>query len=127
MNLQKKGFQNLLSSDTCYLSFQVGTWNEKTGVNFTRNFTESYSEIVESLQNKTLIVTTIYVSSKHGRFAENPTRWRCRILHSFISFLQSPPYSMYRDSQKRLTGNDVFEGYAIDLIKEVAEILSKIS
>ena len=32
---------------------------------------------------------------------------------------------MYRDSQKRLTGNDVFEGYAIDLIKEVAEILSK--
>lgn len=34
---------------------------------------------------------------------------------------------MYRDSQKRLTGNDVFEGYAIDLIKEVAEILSKSS
>ena len=32
---------------------------------------------------------------------------------------------MYRDSEKRLTGNDVFEGYAIDLIKEVAEILSK--
>ena len=43
--------------------FQVGTWNEKTGVNFTRNFTESYTEIVESLQNKTLIVTTIYVTS----------------------------------------------------------------
>ena len=41
---------------------KVGTWNENTGVNFTRNFTESYSEIVESLQNKTLIVTTIYVS-----------------------------------------------------------------
>lgn len=32
---------------------------------------------------------------------------------------------MYRDSSKRLTGNDVFEGYAIDLIKEIAEILSK--
>ena len=43
------------------LYFQVGVWNEKTGVNFTRNFTESYSEIVESLQNKTLVVTTIYV------------------------------------------------------------------
>ena len=40
-------------------------------------------------------------------------------------YFQSPPYSMYKDSQKRLTGNDVFEGYAIDLIKEVAEILSK--
>jgi hypothetical protein len=31
------------------------------GVNFTRNFTETYTEIVESLQNKTLIVTTIRV------------------------------------------------------------------
>ena len=41
---------------------QVGNWNEKYGVNFTRNFTESYSEIVESLQNKTLVVTNIYVS-----------------------------------------------------------------
>ncbi len=42
-----------------------------------------------------------------------------------IDYLQSPPYSMYRDSDKHLSGNDVFEGYAIDLIKEVAEILSK--
>ncbi len=40
---------------------------------------------------------------------------------------QSPPYSMYQDSEKRLTGNEVFEGYAIDLIKEVAEILSKLA
>ena len=76
---------------------KVGTWTEKSGVNFTRNFTESYSEIVESLQNKTLVVTTIL----------------------------SPPYSMYKDSSKRLTGNEAFEGYAIDLIKEIAEILSK--
>jgi hypothetical protein len=36
----------------------------QNGVNFTRNFTESYTEIVESLQNKTLIVTTIFVSYK---------------------------------------------------------------
>lgn len=43
----------------------VGEWTEKAGVNITRNFTESYSEIVESLQNKTLIVTTIYVSYLH--------------------------------------------------------------
>ena len=41
---------------------KVGTWTEAGGVNFTRNFTETYSEIVESLQNKTLIVTTIMVS-----------------------------------------------------------------
>ena len=42
-----------------------------------------------------------------------------------VIWLQSPPYSMYKDSSKRLTGNDVFEGYAIDLIKEVADTLSK--
>jgi len=40
---------------------KVGTWNEAAGVNFTRNFTESYNEIVESLANKTLVVTTILV------------------------------------------------------------------
>lgn len=45
------------------------------------------------------------------------------LLSKFL--IQSPPYSMYRDSDKHLSGNDVFEGYAIDLIKEVAEILSK--
>ena len=43
---------------------KVGAWTEKGGMNFTRNFTESYSEIVESLQNKTLIVTTIKVMWK---------------------------------------------------------------
>ena len=42
---------------------RVGTWTETEGINMTRNFTESYSEIVESLQNKTLIVTTIMVNN----------------------------------------------------------------
>ena len=41
---------------------KVGVWMEKTGANFTRNFTESYNEIVDSLQNKTLVVTTVFVS-----------------------------------------------------------------
>ena len=50
---------------------KVGTWTEQNGVNFTRNFTESYTEIVESLQNKTLIVTTIFVSPMKLIFKEN--------------------------------------------------------
>ena len=33
---------------------------------------------------------------------------------------------MYKDSSKRLTGNEVFEGFAVDLIHEVAQILSRI-
>ena len=40
---------------------KVGTWNQGTGANFTRNYSESYSEIVESLHNKTLKITTILV------------------------------------------------------------------
>ena len=47
-----------------YLYRQVGHWRERTGVNMTRNFTETITEIVESLQNKTLVVTTIMVRSK---------------------------------------------------------------
>ena len=77
------------------LFIQVGSWTEHQGLNFTRNFTESYSEIVESLQNKTLIVTTI----------------------------MSPPYSMVTQSEQQMNGNDAFEGFAIDLISEIAEIL----
>ena len=41
---------------------KVGVWNRGAGANFTRNFTEAYSDIIESLHNKTLVVTTILVS-----------------------------------------------------------------
>ena len=32
---------------------------------------------------------------------------------------------MYKDSSDRLLGNDAFEGFAIELISEIAQILSK--
>ena len=38
---------------------KVGMWNRGSGANFTRNFTESYSEIIDTLHNRTLIITTI--------------------------------------------------------------------
>lgn len=41
---------------------KIGTWNSTEGVNFTRTFGDVYTQIVESLQNKTFIVTTILVS-----------------------------------------------------------------
>ena len=41
---------------------KVGTWNDKEGIKFSRYFMKTYSEIVESLQNKTLVVTTVVVS-----------------------------------------------------------------
>ena len=39
------------------------------------------------------------------------------------TLFQSPPYSMVTESEKKLVGNDAFEGYAIDLISEISEIL----
>ena len=44
---------------------RVGTWHDQRGIEFSRNFTETYSEIVESLQNKTLVVTTIRVRTPY--------------------------------------------------------------
>lgn len=43
---------------------KVGSWNQGTGVNFTRNYTETSKEIEESLHNKTLKITTILVSQR---------------------------------------------------------------
>ncbi len=123
---------------------KVGAWTEKAillyrimlkyvfityvalqiGVNFTRNYTESYTEIVESLANKTLVVTTIRVSCQHFCFhSKISIRMGGDKWYDFAK--QSPPYTMFRKSSKRLEGNDVFEGYAPDLIKEIADILSK--
>lgn len=40
---------------------KVGTWNSTQGANFTRTYGDQQKEIVEILQNKTLVVTTILV------------------------------------------------------------------
>ena len=84
-------------------------------MNMSRNFTETYTEIVESLQNKTLVVTTIMVIIKAVKY----------FLQEFFFRIQSQPYSMVRRGPERLSGNDAFEGFAIDLIAEIAQILSK--
>ena len=46
----------------------IGTWNSTNGLNFTRSYGDVYTEIVESLQNKTFVVTTILVSRKGNVF-----------------------------------------------------------
>ncbi|KOB77595.1 Ionotropic glutamate receptor, partial [Operophtera brumata] len=74
---------------------KAGTWNSSEGVNYTRSYGENQKQIVEILQNKTLIVTTIL----------------------------SSPYCMRKEASEKLTGNAQFEGYAIDLIYEISKIL----
>lgn len=41
---------------------KIGTWNSTEGVNFTRTYNETLTQIKESLQNKTFIVTSKIVS-----------------------------------------------------------------
>ena len=41
---------------------EIGQWNSTNGINFTRSYGEVYTQIVDSLHNKTFIVTTILVS-----------------------------------------------------------------
>ncbi len=43
--------------------WQVGEWSHAIGTNYTRNHTETYTEFIESLHNRTLVVTTILVRS----------------------------------------------------------------
>lgn len=94
-----QGFRSDFSLDIVELSKdglrKVGTWNSTEGVNYTRTYGESQKEIVEILQNKTLVVTIIL----------------------------SSPYVMRKEASEKLTGNAQFEGYAIDLIHEISKIL----
>ena len=43
---------------------RVGRWDPSNGANFTRNYSKISTEVVESLHNKTLIVSTILVSTE---------------------------------------------------------------
>uniref|UniRef100_W5KMV6 Glutamate receptor n=1 Tax=Astyanax mexicanus TaxID=7994 RepID=W5KMV6_ASTMX len=73
---------------------KIGVWNSYSGLNLTEK-KENNKNVTDSLANRTLIVTTIL---------ENP-------------------YVMYKKSDKVLYGNDRFEGYCLDLLKELSNIL----
>lgn len=80
------------------LHLQIGYWNAN-GANMEErlNISEEWSSIFSTatLQNKTLIVTT-YLND---------------------------PYCMLRDTSETKYGNDRFEGFVIDLIGELSELL----
>ncbi|EDM10652.1 glutamate receptor, ionotropic, kainate 1, isoform CRA_f [Rattus norvegicus] len=74
---------------------KIGIWNSNSGLNMTDGNRDRSNNITDSLANRTLIVTTIL----------------------------EEPYVMYRKSDKPLYGNDRFEGYCLDLLKELSNIL----
>uniref|UniRef100_A0A8C6WJQ7 Glutamate receptor n=1 Tax=Neogobius melanostomus TaxID=47308 RepID=A0A8C6WJQ7_9GOBI len=74
---------------------KIAVWNSNTGLNLTDSNKDVSTNVTDSMTNRTLVVTTIL---------ENP-------------------YVMYKKSDKPLYGNDRFEGYCLDLLKELSNIL----
>ncbi|NWH54209.1 GRIK1 protein, partial [Fregata magnificens] len=74
---------------------KIGVWNSYSGLNMTDSNKGQSTNVTDSLANRTLIVTTIL----------------------------EDPYVMYKKSDKPLYGNDRFEGYCLDLLKELSNIL----
>ncbi|XP_068188830.1 glutamate receptor ionotropic, kainate 2 isoform X3 [Antennarius striatus] len=74
---------------------KIGTWDPPSGLNMTDNQRGKTTNVSESLTNRSLIISTIL----------------------------EEPYVMFKKSDKPLYGNDRFEGYCIDLLRELANIL----
>uniref|UniRef100_A0A669DDZ7 Glutamate receptor n=1 Tax=Oreochromis niloticus TaxID=8128 RepID=A0A669DDZ7_ORENI len=73
----------------------VGKWSASGGLNITEVPKRKGMNITDSLANRSLVITTIL----------------------------EEPYVMLKKSDKALVGNDRFEGFCIDLLKELANIL----
>ena len=93
---------------------KVGTWHDRFGIEFDRLTSLKSSEPKKTIENKTIIVTTVKVSGIH--------------IHHVILTLsyQSPPYALFKESPERLLGNEAFEGFGVELIQGIADFLSKI-
>ncbi|XP_023271021.1 glutamate receptor ionotropic, kainate 3 [Seriola lalandi dorsalis] len=74
---------------------KVGKWSASGGLNITEVPKRKGMNITDSLANRSLVITTIL----------------------------EEPYVMLKKSDKALVGNDRFEGFCIDLLKELSNIL----
>uniref|UniRef100_A0A674PBD7 Glutamate receptor n=1 Tax=Takifugu rubripes TaxID=31033 RepID=A0A674PBD7_TAKRU len=74
---------------------KIGTWDPLSGLNMTDNQKGKTTNVSDSLSNRSLIISTIL----------------------------EEPYVMFKKSDKPLYGNERFEGYCMDLLKELASIL----
>ncbi|KAG0417615.1 hypothetical protein HPB47_005465 [Ixodes persulcatus] len=73
----------------------IGSWSNESGLKITRTASMVQEEIMETLQNKTFKITTLI----------------------------NAPYVMLKESASRLSGNDRFEGFCVDLVREMSRLL----
>uniref|UniRef100_A0A1W7RAA1 Glutamate receptor 1 n=1 Tax=Hadrurus spadix TaxID=141984 RepID=A0A1W7RAA1_9SCOR len=99
VNFDSDGYRRNFSLDIVELKpgglKKIGTWTPIAGVNFSRDYGTVLKETLLSLKNKTLRITS----------------------------LVTQPYVMLKQSDKKLLGNDQFEGYCIDLVFELSKLL----
>ncbi|XP_049272758.1 glutamate receptor ionotropic, kainate 2 isoform X2 [Rhipicephalus sanguineus] len=73
----------------------VGTWSASSGLHITRTEKAFQEEVLSTLRNKTLRITTIL----------------------------NAPYMMLKSSAHKLRANDRFEGFCVDLLREISRHL----
>ncbi|XP_012273738.1 glutamate receptor ionotropic, kainate 2 [Orussus abietinus] len=74
---------------------KVGTWNSSNGIEWIHKTVIPEDPSEQSLQNKTFVVL---ISLAH-------------------------PYGMLKESEKTMSGNDRYEGFAVDIIEELSKML----
>lgn len=74
---------------------KAGTWNSSEGVNYTRSYGENQKQIVEILQNKTLIVTTILV--RDSALINLDAYWYIYRVHRFSGLLHFVNENIFPD------------------------------
>ncbi|KAL1444965.1 hypothetical protein MTO96_029410, partial [Rhipicephalus appendiculatus] len=74
---------------------RVGTWSASTGLTMTQTEKMFQQEILSALKNKTFRITTIL----------------------------NAPYVMDKEPSQKLVGNDRFEGFCVDLLREMSRML----
>ncbi|CAL4124065.1 unnamed protein product, partial [Meganyctiphanes norvegica] len=99
IRFDSEGFRSDVALDLVELSKdglkKIGRWDRTSGVNYTRTYKDVQADIVESLQNKTLIVSTVLAD----------------------------PYIMLRETSEQMTGNDRYEGFCKELMDQVSKLL----
>ncbi|XP_016096562.1 glutamate receptor ionotropic, kainate 3-like [Sinocyclocheilus grahami] len=114
---------------------KVGKWSASGGLNITEVPRQNGMNITDSLSNRSLVITTIlcalpcFSASGGLNITEVPRQNGMNITDSLsnrslvITTILEEPYVMLKKSDKALVGNDRFEGFCIDLLKELASIL----
>ncbi|TWW77271.1 Glutamate receptor ionotropic, kainate 4 [Takifugu flavidus] len=106
---------------------QIGLWHSEDGLSMERTLPSI--NVTDTLFNTTLTITTIlpdlyvadtlrYTGHVHYTSAQQPSHH-----FNFTSSFRENPYVMLRQNHQDLEGNDRYEGFCVDMLKELADIL----